>query len=238
MTNDYMTVFVIIPAKRLDNAKSRLSSIFTDDERKHFCLKMLEDVLRTVKSTKRPHETVVVSQDPMVSKIAKNFEAAYLKERKIGLNKAVSEGINWCVEMGAASVLVLPADVPLVMPRDLDRILVLGKKASMVISSSRNGKGTNALFLTPPNVSPTFYGPHSFQRHIKEAKKLKISCRRYGSPRLALDIDTIEDLSYFVSLKAKETCSYRMLEEMKAANKLAIRKRHRKNWNRRGELIV
>ena len=237
MTKDYMTVFVIIPAKRLDNAKSRLASIFTDDERKHFCLKMLEDVLRTVKSTKRPHEIVVVSQDPMVSKTAKNFEAAYLKEGKMELNEAVSKGINWCVEMGAASVLILPADIPLVMPRDLDRILVLGKKASMVISPSRNGKGTNALFLTPPKVSPTFYGPHSFRRHIKEAKKLKVSCRRYESPRLALDIDTIKDLSYFISLKAKETSSYKMLEEMKAANKFEIRERRRTNWNRRGELI-
>jgi 2-phospho-L-lactate guanylyltransferase len=228
MTKDYVTVFVIIPVKRLDNAKSRLSSLLTNEERKQFCLKMLEDVLGTVKSTKRPHETVVVSKDPTVSEVAKNFEAAYLKERKTGLNKTVSETVDWCVEMRAASVLVLPADIPLVTPRDLDRILMLGEKASMVISPSRNGKGTNALLLTPPNVSPTFYGPHSFQRHIKEAKKLKISCRRYRSPELALDIDTIEDLTYFVSLKAKETYAYKMLEKIEVANKLEIRKGSRK----------
>jgi len=229
MTKDYVTVFVIIPVKRLDNAKSRLSSLLTNEERKQFCLKMLEDVLGTVKSTKRPHETVVVSKDPTVSEVAKNFEAAYLKERKTGLNKTVSETVDWCVEMRAASVLVLPADIPLVTPRDLDRILMLGEKASMVISPSRNGKGTNALLLTPPNVSPTFYGPHSFQRHIKEAKKLKISCRRYRSPELALDIDTIEDLTYFVSLKAKETYAYKMLEKIEVANKLEIRKGSRKD---------
>jgi len=229
MTKDYVAVFVIIPVKRLDNAKSRLSSILTDDERKHFCLKMLEDVLETVNSTKHPHETVVISKDPTVSKIAKNFEVAYLKERKTGLNKAVSEAVDWCVEMGAASVLVLPADIPSVMPTELERIFTLGEKASMVISSSRNGKGTNALLLTPPNVSPTFYGPHSFQRHIKEAKKLKISCRRYRSPGLALDIDTIEDLTYFVSLRAKETYAYKLLEKIEVANKLDIHQRRRKD---------
>jgi len=229
MTKDYVAVFIIIPVKRLDNAKSRLSSILTDDERKHFCLKMLEDVLETVNSTKHPHETVVISKDPTVSKIAKNFEAAYLKERKTGLNKAVSEAVDWCVEMGAASVLVLPADIPSVMPTELERIFTLGEKASMVISSSRNGKGTNALLLTPPNVSPTFYGPHSFQRHIKEAKKLKISCRRYRSPGLALDIDTIEDLTYFVSLRAKETYAYKLLEKIEVANKLDIHQRRRKD---------
>ena len=229
MIKDYVAVFVIIPVKRLDNAKSRLSSILTDDERKHFCLKMLEDVLETVNSTKHPHETVVISKDPTVSKIAKNFEVAYLKERKTGLNKAVSEAVDWCVEMGAASVLVLPADIPSVMPTELERIFTLEEKASMVISSSRNGKGTNALLLTPPNVSPTFYGPHSFQRHIKEAKKLKISCRRYRSPGLALDIDTIEDLTYFVSLRAKETYAYKLLEKIEVANKLDIHQRRRKD---------
>lgn len=229
MTKDYVTVFVIIPVKRLENAKSRLSSILTDDERKQFCLKMLEDVLETLNSTKRSHETVVVSKDPTVLKITKNFEAAYLKERKTGLNNAVSEAVDWCVERGAASVLVLPADIPLVTPKDLERIFMLGEKASMVVSPSRNGKGTNALLLTPPNVSPTSYGPHSFQRHIKEAKKLKMSCRRYRSLGLALDIDTIEDLTYFVSLKAKETYAYKMLEKIEVANKLERRQRRRKD---------
>ncbi len=222
MTKDHVTVFVIIPVKRLDNAKSRLSSLLTDDERKCFCLKMLEDVLGTVKSTKCPHETVVVSKDPMISKIAKNFDAAYLKERKAGLNKTVSEAVDWCVERGAASVLVLPADIPLVAPTDLNRIFTFGEKASMVISPSRNGKGTNALLLTPPNVSPTFYGPHSFQRHIKEAKKLKISLQGYRSSRIALDIDTVKDLTYFISLKAKETSAYKVLEKIKVTNKLKI----------------
>jgi len=221
MTKDHMSIFVIIPVKSLENAKSRLSSLLTDDERKQFCLKMLEDVLRTVKTTKRVHEAVVVSKDPTVSQIAKNFGVACLREKKTGLNKTVSEAVDWCIERGATSVLVLPADIPLVLPADLNKIFTLGEKASMVISPSRNEKGTNALLLTPPKVSPTFYGPRSFQRHIKEAAKLKISFRGYRSPRIALDIDTVEDLTRFISLKAKRTSAYRVLEKM-GGNKLDI----------------
>jgi 2-phospho-L-lactate guanylyltransferase len=225
MTKDPMTAFVIIPVKRLDNAKSRLSSLLTDEERKQFCLKMLEDVLRTMKSVKLAHETVVVGKDPIVLQMAKNFEVAYLKERKRGLNKTVSGAIDWCMEKGATSVLILPADIPLVAPADLNRIFTLGEKASMVISPSKNGKGTNALLLTPPNISPTFYGPHSFQRHVKEASKLKISLRIYRSPRIALDIDTFEDLTYFTSIKAKDTSAYKVLEKIGVINKLEIRRR-------------
>ena len=223
MTRNPMTVFVIIPVKRLDNAKSRLSSLLTDDERKQFCLKMLEDVLRTVKSTRRIHQTVVVSRDPAVLRIAETFGVVYLKEGKTGLNEAVSEAIDWCVERRATSVIVLPADIPLVTPTDLNGILSLGEKASMVISSSISGKGTNALLLTPPNASPTFYGPNSFQRHIQEALKRKISLRRLRSPRIALDVDTVEDLKEFVSANAKETSAYKLLNKIGISNKLGIR---------------
>jgi 2-phospho-L-lactate guanylyltransferase len=215
-----MTVFAIIPVKRSDNAKSRLSTLLTDDERKQFCLKMLEDILKTVTSTKRINQTVVVSNDSEVFHVAKNFDAAYLKERKTGLNEAVSEAISWCIGRGATSVLVLPADIPLVMPTDLNRMLASKEKASMVISPSRNGKGTNALLLTPPNASPTFYGPQSFQRHLEEASKRKISFRRFTSQRIALDVDTVEDLTDFISTNARETSAYKLLNEIGIPNKL------------------
>jgi len=220
MTKKRIAVFVIIPVKRLDNAKSRLSPLLTDDERKQFCLKMLEDVLGTVKSTKRINQTVVVSNDPEVFHVAKNFHAAYLRERKTGLNEAVSEAIGWCVGRGATSVLVLPADIPLVMPTDLNRMLALREEASMVISPSRTGKGTNALLLTPPNACPTFYGPCSFQRHLEEASKQRVSFRRFRSQRIALDIDTAEDLTDFILTNGKETSAYKLLDEIGIPSKL------------------
>jgi len=219
-----MTVFAIIPVKRLDNAKSRLSPLLTDDERKQFCLKMLEDVLKTVKSTKGIDQTVVVSNDPEVSHVAKNFDVAYIRERKTGLNEAVSEAVDWCVGRKATSILVLPADIPLVAPADLNRMLALGEKASMVISPSRSGKGTNALLLTPPDACPTFYGSCSFQRHLEEASKRRISFRRFRSQRIALDIDTVEDLKDFILTNGKENSAHELLDEIGVPSKLVYEK--------------
>jgi len=215
-----MVVFVIIPVKRLENAKSRLSPFLTECERKEFCLKMLEDVLRTVKSTKCIHQIVVVSKDPQVFHVTKNFEATYLRERKNGLNEAVSEAIGGCVEKVATSVLVLPADIPLVTPVDLNRMLALRKDASMVISPSRSGKGTNALLLTPPNACQTFYGPYSFQRHLDEASKRRISFHKFRSQRIALDIDTIKDLTDFISKNRKDTLTYKLLDKIGMPSRL------------------
>jgi 2-phospho-L-lactate guanylyltransferase (CobY/MobA/RfbA family) len=130
-----------------------------------------------------------------------------------GLNSIISNTVNWCVENSATSVLVLPADIPLITVKDLDEIYSLAERASMTISPSRDGRGTNALLLKPPKISSTFYGTLSFQKHIQEATKLGLKFLCYTSPRIALDIDTINDLKYFVSLRAKQTLAYNELEK-------------------------
>lgn len=206
-----MSVFAIIPVKKLDVAKSRLSPLLLGNERRQFCLKMLEDVLTAVKATRGVHRTVVVSVDPVVLRVAKSFDLFSLRERQPGLNEAVSEAINWCVQNGAKSTLILPSDIPLVTSADLDRILSLGGEATMIISPSRSGDGTNALLLNPPNILPTLYGKHSFPRYIKEASRRAIRSRTMKLPRIALDIDTIEDLADFIALNMEETQTHKFL---------------------------
>jgi len=209
-----VTTFVIVPVKKLEDAKSRLSPLLLDNERREFCLKMLEDVLASVKTTRHVNQTVVMGKDVEVFQVAKGFDAVPLTEGQPGLNQAISEAISWCIQRGATSTLVLPADIPLVTPMDLNRILSLGEKAAVVISPSRNGSGTNALLLNPPNIIPTFYGQHSFQRHIEKAHVRAIRLRTLRSSRIALDIDTVEDLVYFASLKPQETRSHRFLAKI------------------------
>ncbi len=218
-------ILAVIPIKRLDEAKGRLAPLLTNNERKEFCLKMLEDVLRSVNLTKRISQTVIVGMDPEVRQVTKPLKTVFLEERNSGMNQAVSEAISWCTEKEATSVLILPADIPLITSTDLERILSLAKKASMVISPSRNGKGTNALLLTPPNISPTFFGTQSFRRHIEEAKKRKIRFSRLRSPRIAFDIDTVKDLKGFVLLNAKETSSYKLLDNLGLHKKMGIKSR-------------
>ena len=218
-----MSTFVIVPVKELDGAKSRLSPILADEERREFCLRMLEDVLEAVKPLKQVHQTIVTSRDPTVLQVAKDFDAVPLKDRQAGLNQAVSEAISWCARRGAGCALILPADIPLVRPTDLGRMIYLGRNVQMVVSPSRDGRGTNALLLTPPNVCPTCYGPRSFQRHMEEALRRERSLRVLKSPRIGLDIDTVEDLSYFLSLNDRRTRASKFLEEIQVPGRLSNR---------------
>lgn len=215
-----VSTFIIVPVKRLGMAKSRLSPLLSVDERKQFCLEMLKDVLTAIKAAKYIQQTIVTGKDETALQIARDFGATFFKESKLGLNQAVREVINWCLQKEALSVLILPADVPLVTSLDLNKIFVQQQNSGMVISPSRSGEGTNALLLAPPNVIPPSYGPRSFPKHIEKALALGINIHIIRSSRVALDIDTVEDLATFLSQKAKKTHSYNFLMKKRVHERL------------------
>jgi len=218
-----MANFAIIPVKNLDVTKSRLSPLLSNSERGRFVLKMLGDVLIVTKSTPRIHQTVVVGMDSETSRVAKSFGAVSLAEVPLGLNEAIFEATKWCAQKGAESVLILPADIPLVTPADLSRILSLGEENAVVISPSRDGTGTNALLLKPPNCIKLFYGPRSFERHMDEALRRKLRFCVFESSRIGLDVDTVEDLIAFVQSKAEETSAYKFLKRAGVLERLSQR---------------
>jgi len=213
-----MSTFAIIPVKTLLESKKRLSVVLNPQERQTLTLAMLEDVLNAVKRS-IVCQTVVISSDSSVEELAKDFGVSYLRERKPELNQAVKQATEWCIQNKANSVLILPADIPLIIPEDINRIVKLGfKETAVVISPSQNG-GTNALLQKPPDSIPTYFGPNSFSRHKTEALHRGIPTMVYRSKRVAMDIDSLKDLEELLKIKA-QTASYKFLEQMKVNTRL------------------
>jgi len=205
-----MSVFAVIPVKTLSKSKTRLSTVLNSRERQMFTLAMLEDVLKAVKCS-MVRQTVVIGSDRTVKEIADDFGVSYLKERKHGLNQAIKQATEWCIQNNANSILVLPADIPLITPEDINRIVKLcPKENSVVISPSQNG-GTNALLQKPPNLIPTHFGPNSFSKHKTEAFHRGILTKTYISKRVAMDIDSPKDLENLLKIRA-QTTSHKFLE--------------------------
>ncbi|HUK85704.1 MAG TPA: 2-phospho-L-lactate guanylyltransferase [Candidatus Acidoferrum sp.] len=189
-----MAVYAVVPVKHLDASKKRLSSVLTPKDRRNLTLVMLEDVLSAIKAS-TVQKTIVVGSDIAVRRLAEKFLAFYIDEETTGLNLAVLNSIDWCMREGADSVLVLPADVPLISPKDINTIIALGnyKEPIVVLSPSNNG-GTNALFQKPPQVIIAQFGPRSFDKHMKQARSKGISLKLHYSSSVALDIDSEQDL--------------------------------------------
>ena len=201
-----MYVYAVVPVKSLGASKKRLSPVLSPQERGQLTLAMLEDVLSALQ-TSIVNDTVVVSDDLDVHDIAGKFGTIYLAQKIGGLNCAVEKATEWCIQQGAEAVLVLPADIPLLSSADVDRIVKLGNRENQtVVLSSSYDDGTNALFQSPPNLIRPSFGPRSFFKHIKEAQDKGVCVRLYYSGRVAMDIDSVDDLRRLLKTESNAGC--------------------------------
>jgi 2-phospho-L-lactate guanylyltransferase len=207
-----MSIFVVIPVKMLSKSKMRLSALLNASERALLTLAMLKDVLKAVKRS-IASQIVVITSDPIVQRFSREFGALTIHEKREGLNEAIDQATEWCIKRSTSSVLILPADIPLITSEDINKIINLSEVGSIVISPSIDN-GTNALMRSPPNVIRTYFGPRSFQRHFDEALKRGIEVKVYRSPRVSLDIDSIENLETLFRIGA-ETEAHRFLKSIK-----------------------
>jgi 2-phospho-L-lactate guanylyltransferase len=212
-------IYAIVPVKRLGVSKRRLSKFLSPLERKFLTIAMLEDVLRALKSS-TVHEIVVVSSDPNVRMIADKFGVSFFSPSHNGLNPAVEEATAWCMQNHADSVLVVPADIPLLSSADVNKIVELGNcnGSTVVLSPSHDG-GTNALFQSSPNLIRMCFGPHSFAKHIKEAHSKGVCVKLQYSTSLATDIDSAEDLGKLLKTESNTACR-RVLDQFKLVSRM------------------
>lgn len=178
---------ILIPLKRFEISKSRLARLFGPAARRRLGPAMLEDVLATT----RPWPCFVVTSDREGIRLAVEKGCTVIKDPGGGLNAAILEGTAAAMEVGVTSLLVLPADVPLVTTSDLRWIFQA--PASLVITPSRDG-GTNALLRRPPDVVWPDFGDSSAAKHCAQAQQKGLTVTVYRPPTLVLDIDEPEDL--------------------------------------------
>ncbi|MBT3322855.1 MAG: 2-phospho-L-lactate guanylyltransferase [Anaerolineae bacterium] len=192
-----MTIWAIVPVKPLRRGKSRLAETLTEDERAELNRQLLAHTLKTLKKTPKISEVLVVSRDPKALAIAHDHEARTIRENgSPSLNTALERATAVVKMHGAKSVLVLPADLPLISQIDIEKLLsaVNGGKRVVVITPDRHKNGTNALFLSPIGVIEYDYGVNSFERHCELARKAGARLEVCELPSIELDLDLPEDL--------------------------------------------
>lgn len=206
-------VFAAVPVKSLSTSKSRLSSLLQPSERSLLTVAMLRDVLNAVKGSMTVSEAIIVSPDSDVLRLADEFGVRGILQKGSGLNEAVTQIVEWCLENGGSSILILPSDIPLVASEDIGEITSLASEPRAVVISPSLDGGTNAMFQHPPGVIPPCYGSDSFRMHLNSAIARRVRVEVYRSPRVSLDIDSPEDLEVFLE-KPSRTFTYRLLSEL------------------------
>jgi 2-phospho-L-lactate/phosphoenolpyruvate guanylyltransferase len=206
--------YALIPVKELRLAKVRLSPLLSPAERYALATAMLDDVLTAVRQATTLERIALVTTDPHALALAAQWGFEVVDEGSgRGETGAVELAIKVCRERGASSLAVIPGDIPLLTCADVDLVLQHGRQNDVVIVPSWDSRGTNMVLLRPPDALQLRFGSWSFFPHVKQAKRKGLSYKVVRLPRVALDVDTPEDLVRLAP-QARGTRSYAVLAEM------------------------
>jgi 2-phospho-L-lactate guanylyltransferase len=166
-----------------------------DERREALVAAMLEDVLEAVGRARAVERTIVVSSEPRVAERAAATEAELVPDPGDGGHSgAALVGVTRAEERGAACVVLLPGDCPLLEPRELDSLLTGIPANYVAVVPDRHGTGTNALVLSPPRAIRPAFGEGSCERHVAAAREAGLPFGVEELASLALDLDTPADL--------------------------------------------
>lgn len=191
-----MTLWAIVPVKPLRVGKSRLSGVLNQDERADLNRRLLDHTLATLTAIPEIEQVLVISRDPAVLALAREHGARTVQENGAPkLNVALTRATIVVKNYNIRGVLVIPADLPLLTPQDVQAML---EKASdppvVVVVPDRHRQGTNALLVCPVGLIQYDFGPDSFKRHCQRAMQAGARLEIIDLPSLALDMDLPEDL--------------------------------------------
>ena len=183
---------VVIPVKRLDHAKTRLSTR-PAPQRRALALAFALDTVRAALACADVVGVVVVTDDDEVRAAVAALGASWVPdEPDSGLNAALTHGAE-VVRRGspAASVAVLAADPPALRPAELGLALVAAAAVPRGFVADAAGTGTTLLTARPGCELDARFGERSRAAHAASGA---VELHPGPVPGLRRDVDTEVDL--------------------------------------------
>ena len=190
-----MKATAILPVKRFEAAKQRLSTGMDEARRRTLIEAMVADVLDAVGEARSVERTILVTGEPFAQELAAAVGATVVPDPEDGGHiEAALAGIARAEADGARCVVLLAGDCPLLDPRELDHLVTGIPDPFVAIVPDRHGTGTNALALCPPGAIAPSFGEGSRARHVEVARRAEIPYAVEELPSLGLDLDTPADI--------------------------------------------
>jgi 2-phospho-L-lactate/phosphoenolpyruvate guanylyltransferase len=179
---------VVVPAKRLASAKTRLRPLTgggpAHDE---LVLALLADTVAAALACAAVGEVVVVTDEPAAREVVEALGARTVPDAPDrGLNPALAHGAG---SAGSPDVAALSSDLPALRPEELSAALQAAGEVPRAFVADAHGTGTTLLTAAGTALRPHF-GPGSARAHAGDGA-VPLS----GAwPGLVRDVDTEADL--------------------------------------------
>ncbi len=198
-------IWAIVPIKETADAKQRLAAALPPALRRELAMAMAEDVLAALADTRGLAGIAVVTLDPGAAALAGRYGARVVADgARDGHTGAVTAAARRLAGEGAAGILTVPGDIPLVTADEIATLLAAHRPApSFTIAPSHDERGSNAIAMSPPGAVPLRFGDDSYFPHLAAAEACGITPTVLRLPGIAFDIDNPADLAHFARLGSR-----------------------------------
>ena len=180
-----MAAAVLVPVKAFARAKLRLAPALDGPAREALARHMATVVVAAAS----PLHVAVVCDDDAVASWAGVVGAEVVWAPGRGLDLAVVEGVGHLASRGVQRVVIAHADLPLATS-----LAELAGGTGVTLVPDRDDDGTNVAVVPAASGFRFSYGPASFHRHCREARRLSLGPTVVRVPELAWDVDRPADL--------------------------------------------
>lgn len=200
--------WALVPLRGLHRGKERLAGVLDDAARGALIEAMARDVLAAlIAAGFAPARVLLVSGDAEANPLAQALGIGVFRPvpaTSDPLNTALREAADFARAEGAASVLMLHADLPCVSAGALAALHAAHALRTVLprvsLVADRAGTGTNCLLLTPPACMALCFGADSRAGHRAAAAAAGVDYTEFTHGHLAFDVDFAEDLHALVRL--------------------------------------
>lgn len=191
--------WAILPVKSFDRAKSRLASVLTHAQCANLARLMATDVLRALAKTPEIDRVLLLGQGAEQESLAKQFDCVYAgDDPDLDMSANLGRIVQQPDIQSARTVLVVPADLPLLTPHDFAGILQNHKEGVTICRAIRDG-GTNAFIASMPQQLVFCFGVDSANLHALAADAAGRKVSMLTVTAFERDIDTADDLQWLSS---------------------------------------
>lgn len=214
-------VWAVVPVKSLRQAKTRLASVLTLEERHCLAYAMLKDVLGALTAAKSVQGVMVVTVDAEAAALARSLGIVVEPDRECaGQSRATVQGATALRNSARPTLMMVPGDVPLITADDVDAVARgHDHRGGISLGPDVEGGGTNLLCMSPPNAMMPSFGEGSLCRHMSTCATIGVTPWIVRNPRFARDIDRPGDLRELLAT-AVDGHAFRYLNECGIAARL------------------
>ena len=216
-------IWAVVPVKELTDAKQRLSSRLSLEERRALATIMLEDVLDAVSAVRELAGMLVVTVDPVAASLAGRYGARIVTDgAREGHTGAVTGAARLLVREGWAGMMTMPGDIPRLSAAEIAATLAAhGAAPAFTIVPAHDDLGSNTIVCSPPDAVPLRFGEDSFYPHLDAARGRGIEPLIVRQPGIGMDIDHPLDLVAFLRMSPTvRTRTLAFLEQSGIASRL------------------